>query len=109
MKKILIVLSLLIASVAYADHEEHLGEYYMAQAPILCASSEYIDSYLNHYNFKPSNISLGREGMVETGKPVYMVTYYVNSESGQTTATIDVPNASERCLLFHTFDLYIPN
>jgi len=47
--------------------------------------------------------------MREDGQPVYMITYYVNEDETQTTAVIDVPNKSESCILFHTFDLTKPN
>jgi hypothetical protein len=108
MKKTLIsILFSLFAITANADHESDLGNYYFTQVPALCGKPELIENYLNHYNFMPQNISLGREGMSEEGQAVYMVTYYVNEDGTQTTATIDVPNSTERCILFHSFDLYI--
>ena len=45
--------------------------------------------------------------MEATGEPVYMVTYYV-SKLGQSAASIDVPSQTERCVLFHSFDLTKP-
>jgi hypothetical protein len=56
-------------------------------------------------NLDPVNISLGREGMKANGEPVYMVTYYISKDGTQSAATIDVPDGSERCVLFHSFDL----
>jgi hypothetical protein len=109
MKKLIIILSILFASIAYADHEDEIGSYYFQQVPALCGSIDKINTYLDHFNFKPYNLSLGREGMREDGQPVYMITYYVNEDETQTTAVIDVPNKSESCILFHTFDLTKPN
>jgi len=37
-----------------------------------------------------------------------MVTYYINKDGTETTVTIDVPSGSERCIVFHTFDLTKP-
>jgi hypothetical protein len=108
MKKIIIILSLLISSIAYADHEKDFGEYYFQQIPALCTKPELVDNYLNHFGFEPVNVSLGREGMQKDGQPVYMVTYYINKDNTETTATIDIPSGSERCLIFHTFDLTKP-
>ena len=108
MKKILLILSLLITSVAYADHEDDFGNYYFQQVPALCSSPQYIDNYLKHFGFEPKSISLGREGMQKSGQPVYMITYYITKDGTQSTATIDVPSGTEKCLLFHTFDLTTP-
>ena len=105
MKKLLTIISLLWATVSYADHENDLGtNYYFTQIPALCGTQEVIQNYLNHFGFKPDNISLGREGMNKDGQPVYMVTYYINEDGTQTAATIDIPSGLERCILYHSFD-----
>ena len=108
MKKILIVLSLLFASIAYADHEEDFGSYFFQQVPALCSTPKAIDNYLNHFGFEPKSISLGREGMQEDGQAVFMITYYITKDGTQATATIDVPSGTEKCILYHTFDLTTP-
>jgi len=105
MKKLLLILSILFTSSVYADHESNYGEYYFQQIPALCMKPELVDNYLNHFGFEPVNVSLGREGMQKDGQPVYMVTYYINKDNTETTATIDIPSGAERCLIFHTFDL----
>ena len=109
MKKILLVLSLLFASVAYADHDESLSNYYFTQVPVLCGTPDDIQVYVEHFKFKPYYISLGREGMVENGQPVYMITYYVSENGTQALTTIDVPSGTEKCIMTHTFDLTKPN
>ena len=83
--------------------------YYFAQVPALCSTPAVIDKYLNHFEFEPFHLSLGREGMEEDGTPVYMVTYYVSKSMEQSATTIDVPSQLERCILFHSFDLTKPS
>ena len=110
MKKILLtILTLLFTSVAYAEHEADRRMYYFAQVPALCSTPAVIQKYLDHYEFEPYHLSLGREGMEEDGQPVYMVTYYVSKTQEQSATTIDVPSQAERCMLFHSFDLTKPS
>ena len=110
MKKILLtILTLLFTSVAYAEHEADMRMYYFAQVPALCSTPAVIQKYLDHYEFEPYHLSLGREGMEEDGQPVYMVTYYVSKKQEQSATTIDVPSQLERCMLFHSFDLTKPS
>jgi len=103
MKKIIIGFLLLCTSVFANDELSY--DLYWQQVPALCSAPEMIKNYLNHFKFKPQNISLGRERMVKDGQPVYMITYYITEDGTQTTATIDVPSGRESCILFHTFDL----
>jgi len=105
MKKLITILGILFATVVYADHENDFGQYYFQQVPSLCGSQNTINNYLIHYKFKPFNLSLGREGMDAEGNPVYMITYYVNEDKTESAAVIDVPDGTESCILFHTFDL----
>ena len=108
MKKILIVLRLLFSTVVYAEHEEFSNEVYMQQVPALCGTVNAIQTYVDHYKFKPYHLTLGRTGMVEDGEPVYMITYMVNEDNTQSIAVLDIPSGLERCILFHTFDLVVP-
>lgn len=108
MKKLITVILLLFASVSYADHEEHMGKYYFTQVPALCGAPADIQKYVDHKDLHPYLLSLGREGMVKTGQPVYMVTLFISNDETEMMATIDVPNGNERCVLFHTFDLTKP-
>jgi hypothetical protein len=108
MKKLITTILLLFASVTYADHEENMGKYYFTQVPALCGAPVDIQKYVDHRDLQPHLLSLGREGMKKTGEPVYMVTIFINKNETEMMATIDVPNGSERCVLFHTFDLTKP-
>ena len=109
MKKILIglLMSLFVLS-ANADHEKTVGELYQLELPALCGTTQGIQTYIDHYNLKPFHLSLGRTGMVEDGEPVYMITYMVNEDNTQSIAVLDIPSGLERCILFHTFDLVVP-
>lgn len=109
MQKLLItILSFLFIGVSYADHDNDMGSYHFAQVPALCGTPNAIKKYLDHHKLEPYDIALGREGMEPTGTPVYMMTYWV-SEDGHVAATIDVPQGTETCILFHTFDRTKPS
>ncbi len=105
MKKLLITIFVLLSiSTARADHENYLNMFGFQQVPALCAIPSVVKKYLDHYGFEPYDIALGREGMEPDGMPVYMMTYWVTKDGTQAIATIDVPQQTETCMLFHTFD-----
>tara|TARA_B100000287_G_scaffold434688_1_gene499910 strand:- start:968 stop:1312 length:345 start_codon:yes stop_codon:yes gene_type:complete len=107
MKKFLIGLILGLFSFSVnADHETQMqGEVYFQNVPALCGTPEAIQAYTDHYDMKPVYISLGREGMKGTGMAVYMMTIMMNSDFTESMSVIDVPSGTERCILYHTFDL----
>ena len=107
MKKLVLILGILFATVVYADHEEGLrdGEVYIQKLPALCGSPENIQKYLDHKKLKPLHISLGREAMDSTGQPVYMLTYMVNEDGTESASVLTIPSNLESCILYHTFDL----
>jgi hypothetical protein len=43
--------------------------------------------------------------MKGTGMAVYMMTIMMNSDFTESMSVIDVPSGTERCILYHTFDL----
>ena len=103
MKKILLVLTIL-TGYAYADHVETPGIIYLADVPAICGTPAKIRAYTEHFKLIPYNISLGREGMNIKGEPVFMVTYYMTADKSETAVTVDVPEQSETCLIYHSFD-----
>ena len=106
MKKLLIILLFgLVAFSVNADHDTTPGEVYFQNIPALCGTPEKIQSYIDHEGMVPFYLSLGREGMTKEGEAVFMITIMVNPEMTETMSIIDVPSGTERCILYHTFDL----
>ena len=106
MKKILVsIIFGLFALSALADHEITPGEVYFQNVPALCGVPEKIQAYIDHEDMAPFYISLGREGMIPEGDAVYMMTIMTNPEMTESMSIIDVPSGTERCILYHTFDL----
>ena len=112
MKRILLILSLLFASFAYAEHEEQESDikkynFWWEQIPVVCSTSDEITRWANDKNFIPVNMSVGRENGSPDGQIVYVVVYYIN-DSGQTFAGVSTPeDPSRTCIVFRTFDLRI--
>jgi hypothetical protein len=101
MKKLIVVLTLLcgIANAEHGVNEKHYDLYWQ-QIPAVCGNPDEVQEYIEDKGFEPKHISLGREGSKADGNPVYMVTYYENDD--QVLVTVDIPNAQETCILFHT-------
>ena len=98
MKKLIVVLTLL-CSVAYTE-ESNL---YWNKVPAVCGEPEAVQRYISEKELKPKHISLGRTNGQPDGEPVYMVTFYEN-EDDETLVTVNVPNDTETCILYHTFN-----
>ena len=87
MKKLILILSLLFASIAYAELESDIKKYnfWWEQIPVVCSTSDEITRWANDKNFIPVNMSVGRENGVPEGKIVYVIIYYIN-DTGQSFA-----------------------
>ena len=109
MKKIIVLLSFIVMTFAVAEHRNSGEPVYTEMIPSICSTPKGIKAYIEHHNLKPVEISLGREGREPTGQPVFMITQYENEEGSQKAAVIDVPNGTQSCLLYHTFDLTTVN
>lgn len=107
MKKLLLILTILFATSVYAEHEESLADnsLYMQQLPSLCGAPDKISDYLDHFGFEAESLSLGRTRMMKDGEPVYMMTYMVNKDRTESISVLTIPNGTESCILYHTFDL----
>ena len=105
MKKLIVVLTLLCSTVSYAEHNNDNSKYglYWNSIPAACGTPEEVQRYIEDKGLEPVHLSLGRTGSQPDGDPVYMVTYYEN-ENNETLVTVDIPNATETCILYHTFD-----
>ena len=107
MKKLVLILGILFGTIAYADHEKSLQDnsLYMQQLPSLCGTPDKIEVYLKHFEFEPVHLSLGRTRMMKDGEPVYMMTYMINKDRTESISVLTIPNGTESCILYHTFDL----
>ena len=109
MKKLILILSLLFGSIAYADQDSELKTYnfWWEQIPVVCSTGDEIQRWANDKKFIPVNMSVGREGGVPEGKIVYVVVYYIN-DTGQSFASVSTPEQPDnQCIVFRTFDLVI--
>ncbi len=101
--KRLLISSFLISSVSIAEEVDR--NLYVRSVPAVCGDIEAVTEYVTSKELTPLNISFGKEGGQEEGKIVYIVTYYVNEEASESLASVNVPDVSETCILFHTFDM----
>ena len=110
MKRLILILSLLLASFAYAEHEEQEKKTYnfwWETIPAVCSTSDEIQRWANDKNMVPVNVSVGKENGQPDGKIVYIVIYWIN-DSGETFASVSTPDdPGNACIVFRTFDLRI--
>ena len=112
MKKLIIALTLLISSFAFAGHDiphtDQNGEkfnFWWEQVPAVCSTSEEIERWAEYKKFNPINMSFGREGGSPDGQIVYIVVYWINEEQ-ETFASVSTPqDPDQACIVFRTFDL----
>ena len=107
MKKLLLILTILFATSVYAEHEESLADntLYMQNLPALCGAPDKINTYIEHFDFEAEHLSLGRTRMMKDGAPVYMMTYMITKDRTESISVLTIPNGTESCILYHTFDL----
>lgn len=122
MKKIIIALSFLIATLTFAETEmsgpklapqpddgENRYEFFWNQIPVVCGQNTEVERWANDKGFEPVNISYGHENGNPRGRVVYIVIYWLN-ENGESFASVSTPETSEVCIVFRTFNLQInPN
>jgi len=122
MKKIIIALSFLLATLAFAETETpgpKLGpqpgdgknryEFYWNQIPVVCGQNTEVERWANDKGFEPVNISYGHNNGDPKEPIVYIVIYWMNS-NGESFASVSTPETSEVCIVFRTFNLQInPN
>ena len=115
MKKLLIALTLLITTFAFAEHEApstrdtapqvEKFNFWWEHLPAVCSTTDEIERWAEYHKFSPVNVSVGRENGSQTGRIVYMVVYWIN-ENQQTFASVSTPEQpNESCIVFRTFDL----
>ena len=113
MKKLIIALTLLIASFAFAEHEQptkpttedETFNFWWEQVPAVCSTSDEIERWAEYKKFTPVNMSFGRAGGVAEGEIMYIVVYWIN-ENQETFASVSTPlQPDHTCIVFRTFDL----
>lgn len=111
MKKLIIALTLLITSFAFAEHETpskppvEKFNFWWEQVPAVCSTSDEIERWAEFKKFNPINISFGREGGTPDGQIVYIVVYWMN-EDQESFASVSTPERPDQaCIVFRTFDM----
>ena len=112
MKKLIIAITLLLTSFAFAEHREHEQNptvekfnFWWEQVPAVCATTEEIERWAEYKKFDPINMSFGREDGVPDGEIVYMVVYWMN-EDQESFASVSTPERPDQsCIVFRTFDM----
>ena len=104
MKKILISICLLFASISYAEEDLKKYNFMMMSYPMMCGSPADVDRYIIDNKFTPINVSFGKENANENGGIVFAITYYINDKH-QTLAVAEAPNDPMKCMIYHTFDM----
>ena len=112
MKKLIIALTLLLTSLAFAEHdhvekelEDNKFNFWWEQIPAVCSTSEEIERWAEFKKFQPVNMSFGREGGVPDGQIVYIVVYWMN-EDQESFASVSTPQRPDQtCIVFRTFDM----
>ena len=103
MKKILISICLLFATISFAEDKKEYN-LQMMHYPMMCGLPADVDRYIVDNEFTPINVSFGKENANENGNIVFAITYYINDKH-QTLAVAETPNDPYKCMIFHTFDM----
>ena len=111
MKKLIIAITLLLTSLAFAEHETPTKppvkkfNFWWEQVPAVCSTSDEIERWAEFKKFNPINISFGREGGTPDGQIVYIVVYWMN-EDQESFASVSTPERPDQaCIVFRTFDM----
>ena len=110
MKKIILLLTFLLTSIVSAEESDSdikKYNFYWNQVPVVCAAPEEIDRWANDNNFTPLTLSYGRKDGDPKGEIVYVVTYYLNKQNGETFATVTTPTDDDVCIVFRTFNMVL--
>lgn len=104
MKKLILGL-LLFFGVAKAETDISTYQFYVENLPSVCGPSQEVEKYANDNNYEPLNWSLGRAGSEATGEPVFIITYWINTDFTQTMTTVTVPSGETSCIIYVSFDV----
>ena len=104
MKKLILILSLFFG-IAKAETTFESYDFYVEHLPAVCGISTQIEKYAKDNDYTELNWSLGRAGSERTGEPVFIITYWVNTDFTQTMATVTTPNSQNSCIIYVSFDV----
>lgn len=104
LKKIFFIL-FFCCSISYAQSPLRNYDFMIQNIPIICMERETIEKFIKDFNFEIQSMSLGRNNMVKTGAPVFLIEYFVNKSKTESLAVVTIPDAIESCILYRSFDL----
>ena len=85
--------------------QDELPGVWWEHIPAICVENQVLEDYADRKGMQLLNLSFGREGGVDSGQIVYIVSYWVNIHNDQSMATVMTPGSTYSCVLFRTFDL----
>ena len=85
--------------------QDELPGVWWEHIPAICVENQVLEDYADRKGMQLLNLSFGREGGVDSGQIVYVVSYWVNIHTDESMATVMTPGSKYSCVLFRTFDL----
>ena len=85
--------------------QDELPGVWWEHIPAICVENQVLEDYADKKGLQLLNLSFGKEGGVDSGQIVYIVSYWVNIHNDQSMATVMTPGSNYSCVLFRTFDL----
>jgi len=85
--------------------QDELPGVWWEHIPAICVDNQVLEDYADRKGMQLLNLSFGKEGGVDSGQIVYIVSYWVNIHNDQSMATVMTPGSNYSCVLFRTFDL----
>jgi hypothetical protein len=101
------IMALFLQATAVSAPKEAPPGYTMSQIPVMCASNDQVMMDLDSKGYELLNLSLGRKNANPEEEPVFMVSYYVHPEAGSTVAVMNIPQSTDACIIFITYDLTV--
>ena len=101
------IMALFLQATPVSQAEEAPPGYTMSQIPVMCASNDQVVMDLDSKGYELLNLSLGRKNADPEKEAVFMVSYYVHPKAGSTVAVMNIPQSTDACIIFITYDLTV--
>lgn len=103
MKKLIISLLILIGMSSPVRANYDLFWRYL---PAICGTFDEVQRYIKDRDgdITVSSVGLGRSQSHPDGDVVFMVTLYNSADGTQETATVQIPDNEEVCMVYHIFN-----